>query len=117
MSEDIPAIKEEKKPDVKEVKVIRMEGDIDFYASNIQIGFTFFEFRLACGQVVEAESEPAFHSRVTLLLSPQHAKALLPALETSIRKYETRFGAIPTLPATEMVFEVKGSKEAEKPDS
>ena len=72
------------------------------YANVMQVSHTSREFFLTFAQSSQAagvsdESEQAVttaHLVSRVITSPGHAKAILKALETNIRRYEERFGAI-----------------------
>ena len=64
------------------------------YINLMQVSHTAREFFLAFGQIAPGQQSGVAHLVTQLVTSPQHAKAMLRALEDNIRRYEERFGAI-----------------------
>ncbi len=81
------------------MKELKLEYDKDValgrYANLAVIAHTKDEFIIDFAFAYPGQS-PRVNSRI--VVSPQHAKALLRSLEDNLRKYEGRFGAIPEVP-------------------
>ncbi len=77
-------------------KEFKLELDKDTargrYANMAVLAHTKDEFILDFALAYPGQP-PMVNSRI--ITSPQHAKALLKSLEDNIRRYESRFGAIP----------------------
>ena len=69
-----------------------------FYANSAQIEVTPWDFRLIFGELVKTGSKPKVEQSVAVIMSPQHAKALLGVLAANLREYESKIGKI-DLPA------------------
>lgn len=80
-------------------KEFKLELDKDTargrYANMAVLAHTKDEFILDFALAYPGQP-PMVNSRI--ITSPQHAKALLKSLEDNIRRYESRFGAIPETP-------------------
>ncbi|CAN5512394.1 DUF3467 domain-containing protein [soil metagenome] len=78
------------------MKELKLEYDKDIslgrYANLAVIAHTKDEFIIDFAFAYPGQS-PRVNARV--VVSPQHAKALMRSLEDNIRKFESRFGAIP----------------------
>lgn len=62
------------------------------YSNIVRIGHSPYEFMLDFGQF-QPEGKRAFMD-VRVITSPQHAKAILKALEENITRYEKKYGKI-----------------------
>jgi hypothetical protein len=69
-----------------------------FYCNNAQIEVTPWDFRLIFGELKKAEGKLKVEQSVAVVMSPQHAKALLGILASNLREYEAKVGKI-DLPA------------------
>src|SRR5690242_19045509 len=70
-----------------------------FYANNAQIEVTPWDFRLIFGELINTGANKLkVEQSVAIVMSPQHAKALLSILATNLREYEGKIGKI-DLPA------------------
>lgn len=76
-----------------------------YYASNIRVGVTFFDFRFICGEVIGDDEGLIFNDKLGVVLSPQHAKVFLKVLKDHIEKYEEEFGPIPERPDSEITVD------------
>lgn len=65
------------------------------YSNFVIIGHSQSEFVADFVSMLPALTKPKVCARV--ILSPQHAKRLLMALQENVRKYEAAFGTIPIL--------------------
>ncbi len=69
-----------------------------YYASNTQVKGSFFDIRVIAGEIVPSDNDEAvFREDVSVVFSPQHAKAVLGLLKQQITDYEKKYGDIPTL--------------------
>jgi hypothetical protein len=65
------------------------------YCNNSEMGLTPWDVRIKFMEVFDREGEAAVIRRHgTVVVSPQHAKAMLEALTETIRVYESKFGEI-----------------------
>jgi hypothetical protein len=72
------------------------------YVDTMRIGSTLFDFRLVFGALTETEPNvPLVEEQVTLVMSPQHAKAVLAILASNIVAWERQHGVINTGPGEE----------------
>lgn len=77
-------------------ETVRAENFVSLYANNAEVDLTPWDVRLRFGEVTQANREKLLISDVAqVYLSPQHAKALLRALEGGIAIYEKQYGEIP----------------------
>ncbi|RKZ01766.1 MAG: DUF3467 domain-containing protein [Candidatus Hydrothermota bacterium] len=74
-----------------EVEVEKDKG-IGTYSNFVMIYHTASEFVLDFARVMPGLSKAKVMSRI--IMTPQHAKMLLKALEDNLKKYESRFGEI-----------------------
>ena len=69
------------------------------YSNIVRIGHSPYEFMLDFGQF-QPEGKKAFMD-VRVIVSPQHAKAILKALKDNIDRYEEKHSRISTSPGEE----------------
>jgi hypothetical protein len=66
------------------------------YANTCRVGIGPWDIRISFGQVVEiAPGRSVNEDEVTIIMSPQQAKAVLQGWKESIERYEAAFGEIP----------------------
>ncbi len=83
---------------MKEIKVeIAPEVKPGVYSNTVRISHTPFEFVVDFGRTTPDEAE-LIRIITRIVMSPQHTKAFLHALEENIRRFENQFGPI-NLPA------------------
>jgi hypothetical protein len=82
------------------------------YSNSVQIRVSPWDFSFRFGHVspVGQDREIAQYD-VTVMMSPQHAKATFRLLEQQVANYEKRFGEIPILGNIEPAEAVKVEKE------
>lgn len=74
------------------------------YSNSAQIVVSFFDFSFEFNQTVPVESQagelPGVSTSLVqrIVMSPQHAKAFLNALQQNVDHYEQQFGEIPPAP-------------------
>jgi hypothetical protein len=74
------------------------------YCNSAQIVVSFFDFNFDFNQTVPVQAEegelPAVSTNLVqrIVMSPQHAKAFLNALQQNVDHYERQFGQIPPAP-------------------
>lgn len=67
-----------------------------FYSNNLLLQTSVWDFKLAFGIVADAtEDSLMVKSVVTVMVSPQHAKALNALLTRQLKQYESQYGPIP----------------------
>jgi hypothetical protein len=84
--------------DEKELKVSYIQGGEKFsvYTNRVALNLTIWDLRMQIMEIVGKDDDDSLlvkpHGTVTM--SPLHGKALLRALESTIKQYEERFGEI-----------------------
>lgn len=96
----------------------RTAGYSATYAENVNVELSLFDFRITVGEIVEVtEDRAVFEDRLSIILSPPHAKVFTALMATNLKKYEAEFGEI-KLP--EDMFPRKAGKKTvktEEPES
>ena len=102
----VPALKFEKvdKPAIK-APDFRM-----IYVNSTKMGLSPWDIRLILGQVVEEGGDQLHQDMVTVVMSPQHAKAFSAAVAQTVATYEAQFGEIDLGPITKKLAASKRSK-------
>lgn len=73
-----------------------------FYASNIEVLVSVFDFKFKLGEVQEISPEKLVIKDIAVIaMSPQHALALADILNARLADYEGKFGKIPRPPGRE----------------
>jgi len=68
------------------------------YATNVQVRGSFFDIRVTVGEFLKNDNdEVVFQEDITVVFSPQHAKAFSKLLEDQITNYEKTYGDIPVV--------------------
>ena len=76
----------------------RIEGHKTIYANASRMDITPWDISISLGQpIVLGDGTQIVEEHVTIIQSPQHAKALLRNLVTTIKAYEENFGPIPEI--------------------
>ena len=71
----------------------------EYYATSARVVIGFYDIRLAFGQIVEASEERlAIQEAVSIIMTPELAKSLVPIFQQHIELYEREFGTIRTPP-------------------
>lgn len=79
---------------MKEIKLeISPEVKLGTYSNTVRISHTPFEFVLDFGRTVPEDTD-VIRIVARIMMSPQHTKAFLQALEENVRRYEAQFGPI-----------------------
>lgn len=80
----------------KKPKFVRVPAFVSTYSNNAQLRTSNWDVSCVFGEIVGEESAgaPIIEQRVSVVMSPQHAKAFLRLLQENIRKYEEAFGEI-----------------------
>jgi hypothetical protein len=79
-----------------------VENFRSYYANSAQFTISFYDIGIVFGQIKEATKERLLiENRVSITVSPEHARALLKALKENIEKYESAYGPIKELPIKE----------------
>jgi len=85
----------------RELQVFRSEEFVKVYANNVQIETSIWDCRLTFGELTKAtDGKPSVEQLVTVVMSPQHAKALVGVLAGNLQQYEKQVGEI-KLPSKE----------------
>lgn len=78
----------------------RSEKFQTIYANTVRIGLTPWDFRFTFGLIVEGEpKKPINEEQVTVLMSPQHTKAMLNAMVTTMAQWEADNGTLAPTPS------------------
>ena len=95
-------VKEEIKEGAYEVP--DTQGAAIFYANHVNAMGTLMDYRLNFGLVrqVDSDNKAQVERAVTVMMSPELAKALYLTLQGSLRKYEENFGKIRFLPDSQI---------------
>lgn len=83
-----------------------------FYTNAAKIQVSPWDLKMVFGQLAELDGEVVNDEQVTVIMSPQHAKALLNHWITTIKSYESTFGAIddPTAKLAELGKQAEAAK-------
>lgn len=93
-------------------KWVRGENTLSVYANNSNVQLSVYDVQLNFGRGRPATGGGVEVDEVaTIMMSPQHAKALTRGLARAITEYEARFGSI-SIPDTTLEFEVQESTSA-----
>ena len=72
------------------------------YANSVQLKTSLFDVSMELGIIAEITKDGVVADHVgTIIMSPQHAKALNDLLTARLADYEERFGKLPQLPVSE----------------
>ena len=73
----------------------KKEGHVSVYANSVQIAMSNWDMRFEFGEMETTAGEGiTIQPKVTVTMSPQHAKAFAAILCRNITQYETNFGEI-----------------------
>ena len=64
------------------------------YANSARVRTSFYDFSIVFGEISAVDDKLEREERVQVVMSPQHAKALLKVIEKNVAAWEERFGAI-----------------------
>ncbi len=68
-----------------------------FYANNVALKTSIFDMTMVFGVMAEVQGDVLAVTNVaTVIVSPQHAKAIAALLTNHVEEYERQFGALPT---------------------
>lgn len=82
------------------IEAIPTSHYIKFYSNNAQVQGSIWDVKISFNEVVriepleEGRTKLIAEQHATVTMSPQHAKALLKALDRNIKAYESKFGEI-----------------------
>ena len=76
-------------------RTIKADDYRDVYCNSTKTSVTQWDIRATVGMTVDLDGSPALKEMATIIMSPQHAKAVLRTLAETIQKYEAVFGPIP----------------------
>jgi hypothetical protein len=78
------------------LKFIRTPAFVSVYANNAQVRMTSFDLNCVFGEVTGDDPDGSLivEQRVSVTMSPQHAKALVGVLQQHMTQYEEQFGEI-----------------------
>lgn len=76
-------------------EAVRSQTFMSIYSNSAQLEVTPWDFRLIFGELKpEANKPPKIEQLVSIIMSPQHAKALVQMLTTYLQEYEKNVGEI-----------------------
>ena len=113
MTEEPKAKEAAKSGDEAIIEFINPDPHFKCYSNSAQIVTTFWDFRFNFGEIVrveKAERKLIIEQQATIVMSPQHAKALASALLRNLEAYEKQFGEIKSPPQEQRE---QGTAEAE----
>jgi len=94
----------------QQLESVRSQGFVSIYSNSAQLDVTPWDFRLTFGELKpEANKPPKIEQLVGVVMSPQHAKALVQILSTFVQEYEKNVGEIklpPAAPAAQKTMSV-----------
>jgi hypothetical protein len=84
------------KPQATAVQYVGSENAFSLYVNSAEMGLSGWDVRMKLGEIVgQAEDGRAIVKNLgTIVMSPAHAKAVLEALQKTVRIYEEKFGEI-----------------------
>jgi uncharacterized protein DUF3467 len=85
-------------------KLIESADTPVIYTNTARVTSSFYDVQIVFSEVRQTgPSEVTTRAHVAVVMSPEHAKALAEALNTTIEQYEAQFGklrSVPTTPST-----------------
>ena len=94
---------QDERPDKVKLQFARSEAFVKVYANNVQIETSTWDCRLTFGETTMVQGKRSVEQVVSVVMSPQHAKALAGLLANQLMKYEEKLGPIRFEPADESV--------------
>lgn len=95
-------------PDQNQPEIIRRKGEsfVSTYANNLVVEASPWDFRFLFGEIEKGEPDATgrrlaklyVEDKVKIVMSPQHAKAMLKVLQENVSSYESQIGPIPSQP-------------------
>jgi hypothetical protein len=101
MAEETPQVKSEASRKKSSVEKTRSDDFKIIYVNSALVQLGAFDFRISVGITPEDDKPDEvirLEEQAQLIMSPQHAKALLRALANNVKKYEEEFGEINLVP-------------------
>jgi hypothetical protein len=75
----------------------RSNSYAEVYSNSVELKMSVFDFELVFGKILTGdEKKLVIEERVSVSMSPQHAKVFLKVLSDNVKNYEMRFGPIGT---------------------
>jgi hypothetical protein len=86
-------------PDTKpseQLESVQSSSYVSIYSNSANLEVTPWDFKLIFGALVKSEAgkPPKIENRVEVVMSPQHAKALLGIFASNVQEYEKQMGEI-----------------------
>lgn len=82
-----------------------------FYANNVALKTSLFDMTMEFGVIADVQGDTLVIKNVaTVIVSPQHAKAIAVLLANHVEQYEKKFGALPN-PPPQPISTAEGSDE------
>lgn len=77
------------------VEYVGAETAFSLYVNSVEMGLSSWDIRIKLGEILDQrENVTTVKSHGTIVMSPSHAKAMLEALQKTVRIYEEKFGEI-----------------------
>jgi len=99
---------------------VRHTGEAPFlYVNSAQVRVTPYDFQFVFGQSAEMDAANALvvNKLITLVMSPQHAKALLGVLQRHVQAFEQLMGSIQVGPTDDAMRQMRDATEQQQPSS
>lgn len=77
-----------------EVEITKAASFVKIYANSAFIEVTPWDFKMIFGEIQKIGIKMHVEQSVAVVMSPQHAKALLNVLATNVQEYEKQVGEI-----------------------
>ena len=90
-NEDVRSAAEEQE---QEPEIVRSPDYFKAYVNSARVESSVWDFRLTFGEITKSGAKRQVEQSLTVIMSPQHAKAFLSALASNLREYETKIGQI-----------------------
>ncbi len=87
----------------------------EIYTNGVRLGITPWDIRIIFSCTKLINSQPVNEDQVSMVMSPQHMKAMQKHFDAMIQSYEENFGLIPDLTGA-MTASVKGTTDPLKSD-
>jgi len=85
----------------QELETVRSPNFLKIYVNSAQIEASIWDFRLIFGEMTQSSGKLLVEQSLAVIMSPQHAKALLNILASNLQEYEKKVGQINLPPRKE----------------
>jgi hypothetical protein len=86
----------DKPQDAIPLKAVQSDKFVSIYSNSMTLDITPWDFKFVFGVLVKGEpgQPPMIENRAEVVMSPQHAKAMLDIFTTHLKEYEKNVGEI-----------------------